>query len=281
MLALDEARAVNVDGARRILELAYRALEHGEPLRRLIHVSTAYVAGTHGATFHERDLDVGQGFRNTYEQSKLEAEQLVAGHADALPAVVVRPSIVVGEHDSGWASAFTALYWPLRAFALGLFGAVPAIGDTSVDVVSVDYVAAAIVSVLDAPAAEGAYHLTAGTAATTVGELAGLASAHFGRERPTFVAPDGFDGADASRAVGGTEAAVLAQSAPYLPYLSTASRFDVARSDALLGARGLRPPRIATYFDRLMEVARATRWGKRPITRADARARGLAMSRAE
>ena len=41
------------------------------------HVSTAYVAGTHAGEFTEDDLDVGQGFRNSYERSKFEAEQLV------------------------------------------------------------------------------------------------------------------------------------------------------------------------------------------------------------
>ena len=43
------------------------------------YVSTAYVAGTHEGEFTEDDLDVGQGFRNSYERSKFEAEQGGAG----------------------------------------------------------------------------------------------------------------------------------------------------------------------------------------------------------
>ena len=39
---------------------------------------------------------------------------------------VVRPSIVVGESDSGWTPAFKVIYWPLRAFARGLLAEVPA-----------------------------------------------------------------------------------------------------------------------------------------------------------
>ena len=57
-----------------------RARPRGEALGRLerfVHVSTAYVAGAYPGTFRERQLDAGQRFRNTYEQTKLEAEQLV------------------------------------------------------------------------------------------------------------------------------------------------------------------------------------------------------------
>ena len=68
-LPLDQARLINTEGTRRLLSLA------GEigGLRRLVHVSTAYVGGRHAGTFGEDDLDVGQTFRNSYEQSKFEA----------------------------------------------------------------------------------------------------------------------------------------------------------------------------------------------------------------
>ena len=79
----------------RSLELARKA----PALERFVHVSTAYVGGTHTGRFDEDDLDVGQGFRNTYEQSKFEAEQVV--RASGLPVRVVRPSIVVGESTYG------------------------------------------------------------------------------------------------------------------------------------------------------------------------------------
>ncbi len=67
-------------------------------------VSTAFVAGDHAGPFAEADLDVGQQFHNSYEQSKFESEQLVA--ASDLPTRVMRPSIVVGERVSGWTAAF-------------------------------------------------------------------------------------------------------------------------------------------------------------------------------
>ena len=64
-LPLDRARAINVEGTRRVLAFAARCRR----LRRLTYISTAYVAGEHRVVFGEDDLDLGQRFRNPYEQS--------------------------------------------------------------------------------------------------------------------------------------------------------------------------------------------------------------------
>ena len=150
-------------------------------LRRYAHVSTAYVAGTHAGRFLESDHDVAQTFRNSYEQSKFEAERLVRDAA-GLPTMILRPSIVVGDRNSGWTSAFNVLYWPLRAFARGLYPAVPAVRSSPVDVVSIDYVADAIYELCQSSEAVGqTYHLTAGPQASSVGELVDLASRYFKR----------------------------------------------------------------------------------------------------
>src|SRR5207247_7558545 len=107
-LPLAEAREINVTGTRRVLELAHELPQ----LERFVHVSTAYVAGRSPNAFGEQHVG-GSDFRNTYERTKLEAE-VVVGAAEELPTAIVRPSIVVGEADSGWTSAFNVLYWPLQ-----------------------------------------------------------------------------------------------------------------------------------------------------------------------
>ena len=145
-LPLDEARAINVEGTREIIELA-REASRGR-LERFIHVSTAYVAGITEGTFREDQLDAGQEFRNTYEQTKWEAEHVVNDASDLDP-VIARPSIVMGESGSGWTPAFNVLYWPIRAFSRGLFAEVPARPEALVDVVPVDYVADALVHLLE------------------------------------------------------------------------------------------------------------------------------------
>ena len=183
-MQLQAARTINVDGTRRMLEFAERCHARGG-LRRFSYISTAYVAGERAGCFSEDDLDVGQSFRNTYEQSKFEAECLVARSRGQLPITVLRPSIVVGERDSGWTASFNVLYWPLRAFARGSYAALPARRDAPVDVVPVDYVADATFALTQAPEAEGAtFHLTAGAHTSSVGELVELATKFFGRQAP-------------------------------------------------------------------------------------------------
>jgi long-chain acyl-CoA synthetase len=259
-LALEDAREVNVAGTREVIRLCREARALGR-LERFVHVSTAYVAGEHAGTFGEDQLDTGQAFRNTYERTKWEAEHAVVRAGDLAP-VIARPSIVMGDSTSGWTPAFNVLYWPLRAFSRGLFDTVPARPEARVDIVPVDYVAAALIRLLDEPAT-GVVNLVAGRDAPTAEELIALASARFGRERPPFVAPG---------STGTGSAAADDHGAVYFPYFDMDVVFDDARASAVLG-EGLRPPRLADYFGTLIDYAEEARWGKSPLTREEARER--------
>jgi thioester reductase-like protein len=266
-LPLDEARAINVDGTRRMLQLAELALERGG-LERYCHVSTAYVSGTHAGRFGEHELDVGQQFRNTYEQSKFEAEQLVRAHR-GLPTTIMRPSIVVGDRRSGWTAAFNVLYWPLRAFARGLYPAVPAIPSAPVDVVSVDYVADAIYDLSTGPRGVGeTYHLTAGAHASSIAELAELASRYFHRPPPRVMAPADF--ATFAQKATGVRRSALEESQVLFPYFAIRTVFDDTRARERLEPAGIRVSPLADYMERLLDFATRTRWGKRPLSRAAA-----------
>jgi thioester reductase-like protein len=259
-LPLDEARAINVEGTREVVGFARECKLLGR-LERFVHVSTAYVAGRYVGTFRERQLVAGQGFRNTYEQTKWEAEHVVRAAGDLSPAVA-RPSIVMGESDTGWTPAFNVLYWPLRAFSRGLFDTVPALPAAHVDVVPVDYVADALVRLLDVDD-QGVFNIVAGRDAPLVSELVELACERFDRPRPQVVPGGGADG-DVRRGDSGEV---------YLPYFDMEVVFDDARARAALAPAGIRPPRLADYFGTLMDYAEATRWGKRQMTREEARER--------
>jgi thioester reductase-like protein len=92
------ARRVNVDGTAHIVDFC-RARRG--PLR-LHHVSTCYVSGRYDGEFPEDGLDLGQPFRNHYESTKFEAEQLVrTAMGDGLAATIYRPGIVVGDSTTG------------------------------------------------------------------------------------------------------------------------------------------------------------------------------------
>jgi thioester reductase-like protein len=265
-LGLAESRAINVTGTRRMLQFAQAcALEGG--LHRFSYVSTAYVAGTHRGTFGEDDLDVGQRFRNAYERSKFEAEQLVRRHMARLPIQVFRPSIVVGEDDTGWTPAFNVIYWPMRAFSRGAYAALPARPAAPVDVVSISYVADAIFALAGCEGGAGeTYALAAGPVASTVGELLALSARAFDRPPPRTI-PHGLyrrtvhpvllARADERRR------ATLRASEVFFPYFAMRQRFDTGRVAARLEPHGVAPAPLAGYFDRLVDFAVEAEWGKR------------------
>jgi thioester reductase-like protein len=261
-LPLEEARQINVEGTREVIGLAREAKALGR-LDRFVHVSTAYVGGLHSGVFGERHLDTGQEFRNSYEQTKWEAEHVLASADDLAPAIA-RPSIVMGDARSGWTPAFNVLYWPLRAFSRGLFDEVPAYPEGIVDVVTVDYVAAGLLALLDSDEA-GVFNLVAAKDAPSVQELINIASARFERPPPKLLEP----GTDLNAGGGNV----------FLPYFEVDTMFDDSRTQALLGASEVRRTRLVDCFGALMDYADLAGWGKTPITR-EAAARRVAPAAA-
>jgi thioester reductase-like protein len=247
-LPYEEAHAINVGGTRAVLDLAARA----PALDRFVHVSTAYVAGDRPGPYCESEGDVGQRPRNTYEQTKLIAERhvLEAG----LPATsILRPSIVVGDSRTGWTPAFNVIYWPLRAFARGLFPVVPGAPDARVDIVPVDTVADALLTLAHGPAQSGTFHVVAGDDAPTARRLTELAARAFGAALPDFVEP-------------GTAPDIEQRAGAFLPYFRVPGVFRTDASSRL----GFTPPPLESYFSNLLRYADEARWGKACRRRWDA-----------
>lgn len=86
----------NVDGTRNVLDFCREA-----GVRSFFQVSTAYVAGMRTGLVYENELRMGQEFVNPYEESKVEAEEMVrdCGFLDSL--TVFRPAIIIGDSRSG------------------------------------------------------------------------------------------------------------------------------------------------------------------------------------
>jgi thioester reductase-like protein len=266
-LPIEEARAINVQGTQRMLDLAGKVPD----LERFTYVSTAYVAGDRRGTVYEDDHRAGR-FRNSYERSKHEAEARV--RSSGLPWTVARPSIVVGERETGWTASFNVLYAPLRALGAGAYPVIPARRRAPLDVVPIDYVADAVVALSAHPeAVAGTFHLTAGEHASTIGEVGEMAVEGLDQHPPRLVPPRIYRRVVHPiivRRVTPSTRRLLERSQVYFPYFAMRQHFDVARSQALLEPLGIAPSPLREYFGRLMEFARAARWGRRPLDRAEA-----------
>ena len=174
-LPLEELRKTNVQGTANVLELAKKAnADHG--LERFSHISTAYVAGGRTGTVPEDALTDEYGFFTAYEQSKYEGEMLVQAAKKELPISIFRPSMVVGDSQTGAIKTFNTFYFPLRLYLTGKLRIMPVSRSLRINIVPVDYVATSVVKLTFNPKAEGLnFHLVAPyESLPKLGELLGV-----------------------------------------------------------------------------------------------------------
>ena len=267
-LTLDDARRVNRDGAAHVAAFALRALELGG-LRRMHHVSTAYVAGDIAGTLREDDVAREPAFRNTYEQTKFEGEQALTTLGERLPLTRYRPSIMVGDSRSGRTLHFRVLYDPMKWVYFGKTDVLPCRPEVHLDVVPIDFVCDALLELGGRDdSLGGVYHLTAGPERTlSIQEMVELAVAEGNRYHreiggppiasPTIVSPDRVHAATAKERERVEQLFSLGQAVmrAHMPYMLTEQLFDSSRAHEALAATGIACPHLRDYFTRL------ARWG--------------------
>ena len=172
LVSLEEIRKTNVQGTANILELAKEASKHHH-FERLSHISTAYVAGGRTGTVNETDLTDEFGFFSTYEQSKYEGEKIVQAAKNELPVSIFRPSMIIGDSQTGAIKTFNTFYYPLKLYLTGKRRLVPLSRSLRLNAIPVDYVAEAVAKLTFEPEAVGlTFHLLAPhQSLITVGEL--------------------------------------------------------------------------------------------------------------
>ncbi len=265
--SLDDARVINVVGTGGVLDFAAAARQ----LRSVAYVGTAYVAGERSDLVREDELAMGQGYRNTYEQTKAEAEALVRSRLKSMPGVILRPSIIVGDSRTGVTSSFKMMYWPLKIYARGLWRTVPGYPDAVLDIVPVDYVAASVARLAFDEAALGSVvHLCAGPrGSATIRQIARRAAEYFNAPEARYVDPKLFFAAVRPLlflTLWGRKRRVLRDGRAYRDYFTMKMQFDTTNADRLLAPGGVCPPPVLDYLDRLFQYCVASDWGRKPVS---------------
>ncbi len=267
-LSVADAERVNCRGTFEVAAFAHKA--SFKNLLRLSYISTAYTCGTRGGFIREEAHCARPEFCNAYEQSKWEAEQYLVERAGEIPAIILRPSIVVGDSATGAILNFNVLYQPLRMLLHGIVRELPCAPEALLDIVPLDFVARAITEVtLLRPALPGTVlHIAAGCdRQTPVGEIVSsffdCARSHCACSGAPVVSykPRTLNCADANCGEAQSKGVVNPIDA-FAPYLQITHRFDTARLRDHLRGIGITVPTFASYADRIFKYCFDCRWGK-------------------
>ncbi|HEY2764552.1 MAG TPA: SDR family oxidoreductase [Pseudonocardiaceae bacterium] len=184
-LGPERIRATNVGGTERMLTFARRA---GAPL---YYFSTAFVA--------DPPRDDGSGrFAGVaaYVQSKIDTEQLVRDSGQ--PAVIVRPSLVIGDSRDGHIARFQGFHLGVTAMVRGTVPVMPAEAGALIDAIPQDVLARATGRLIRTGVTTGEFWLTAGTGSVTLGQIVNVCMEFAVRmgltpRRPRLIAGDAVD----------------------------------------------------------------------------------------
>jgi nucleoside-diphosphate-sugar epimerase len=154
----------------------------------LYHVSTAFVHTTVAG-------DRGRAAIG-YASSKSAAEEVV--RSSGVPHVILRPSVVIGDSDTGEIAAFQGLHQVVAGLFAGIVPVIPFDSRWPIDFVPVDVVADAIACVVENRVSEGEFWVSAGEAALSLDQGVAVV-VEFARslgvsiDMPRFVPPEMFD----------------------------------------------------------------------------------------
>ncbi len=145
----------NIDGTRNVLELG-KIAQAG-----LFYVSTAFV--------HPHNQTVDSDITYAYMHSKQEAEQMV--RESGLPYTIIRPSIVLGDSQTGVIAKYQGFHLMIGLIVMELLPVLPVSPQHYVDFVPQDLVANVVAELINQDQVGGEWWLTAGDKAMTVGAI--------------------------------------------------------------------------------------------------------------
>jgi nucleoside-diphosphate-sugar epimerase len=241
---------MNVDGMANLIEFARQCRK--PPF--IVHVSTATVCGA------VRDMSISEDYpcdpesqhHNEYTRTKALAEDLLRG--SGLEYLILRPSITVsaGLADPVFASA---ILWFLPL--LNQLDAVPIDPSGRLDLVTVSYVARAILEAMEAPNRQhDCYHISAGRDCLTLGRAARFLDGHYGRTASLELIPPHLWTRELHRQYVQTseQRKTFATLRHYLPFLNMNVKYDNSRLRELLGKRMPPVEPFESYAGNLLEI---------------------------
>ena len=248
-VAKDVAFTINLEGTKHVNDLVCSI----KNLRRYNYISTCYVAGKREGTILETELEHDAGFRNYYEETKYLAEMEVERLKSELPITIHRPSVVVGDSQTGETAKYDGIYYLIKYLmkapsVLRLLN----VGNEKVrlNLVPVDFVVEAIVALSRDAKAIGKTIAIADPSPLTTEELFDVIAMDLTGRKSEFHPPvklaNWFLNTPISPPITG-----LPHSG--VPYFFISQLYDTSVANELLSKHGIVCPRFPEYVEHLLD----------------------------
>ncbi|MFN9721261.1 MAG: SDR family oxidoreductase [Planctomycetota bacterium] len=241
------------------------------------YVSTAYVAGFQTERVMEDSLDVGQSFRNDYEESKFHAEKLVRAIDFADHVTIYRPAVISGDSRTGYTNTYHGLYLYLRLMSV-MIPPIPRspdgsrstpirlrmTGEEKRNIIPVDWVSAVMCRLFETPAARGKTFHIAPDDPITSRRMIEYCSKYFNSTGVEFCGPGELPPLtrDGNEDQWMFERVLTENATTYAPYESTDNVFDMTNTRQFAGDI-VCPELDETIIFRYIDFGNEDRWGKR------------------
>jgi thioester reductase-like protein len=159
----DSVQKVNIGGTRQILAWT----QNLPNLQTFLYVGTASICGTNLVNRHiheDQSPDVCATHLVKYCQTKMMGEIIVSQMIPREKLLIVRPSIIMGD-SRDWKPRSYVILWALAA--VNAIRLIPANPQANLDIIPVDYTAAAIAELLFSKRHWTTYHISAGQESAT------------------------------------------------------------------------------------------------------------------
>jgi thioester reductase-like protein len=248
-VAKDLAVAVNVDGTKHVNDFVVSLPN----LRRYNYISTCYVAGMRTGHILETELEHDKGFRNHYEETKYLAELSVEQLKSEIPLTIFRPSVVVGDSQTGETAKYDGIYYLIQYLRMApkLLRFLN-VGNKQVrlNLVPVDFVVEGIAELSDDDSAVGKTIALADPKPLATAELFDVIAAELSGGRSLITPPAALTqlalNLPFSPAVTGMPHAGV-------PYFFLAQTYDTAVADELLAGHNIKCPSFGDYAKNLLD----------------------------
>lgn len=250
-LAVDRDMAfnVNLEGTKNVNAFARSVKDLG----RYNYISTCYVAGKRTGDIMEDDLEHDAGFRNYYEETKYLAEVEVEKLKSDLPVTIFRPSVVVGDSNTGETIKYDGIYYLINYLRKApVVLRVLNVGNDAVrlNLVPVDFVVKAIAALARDERARDKTIAIADPQPLTTAELFDVIAMDLTGRRSEFGPP-----AKLAEWFLNTSISPVITGLPHhgVPYFFISQTYNTSAADRLLQKHGISCQPFPTYVSNLLD----------------------------